>query len=237
MNLKVRCPLCKMILEANIDKEYLQKSPSGITPIAFTHGEPKHVLVVYLDRQGFQRGYEVFESVVDAEINIDDIIEIIGKKNLARLLAAILQDAEIYVRIDKVTAEIIQKLLTLIGNKRFIKIVNSPKEAEYKFDFITGKFDKVIGEKYFLKVLNKLEKLTSNEAKIAFLEASFHKLDQILREAESILKSRKKLFYKWLKTNLDVDKDSWSIVEKVLIKRGYKGKLSLSALEVIIGGP
>ncbi len=234
MFLQVRCPECGETLEASVQEKYLLASKTGITPIAFTHGNPEHVLIIYLDKAGNHRGYEILKSVVSSELVFDDILYIIGKKELARLLAAIVQEAEIYVNIDVTTGRFLQKFLTIIGQKKLIRIVNEPKKAKYIFDFLRKKTDKVIGEKYFIRILSKAEKLASNRSKLSFLEMTINKLNSLINEAKQIIETERISPEKILKAKVNLDSDAWEIIEAALVNLGFKDKLKGSILDVIV---
>ncbi|MGQ4892714.1 MAG: hypothetical protein ACP6IP_09555 [Candidatus Njordarchaeia archaeon] len=234
MLIKVRCPQCGEKVSAEIDVEYLKKSESGLTPVAFPHGNPKHILVLYLDRQGRHRGYEILNSVVESTINVDDLIKMIGKKELARLLAAVIQDAEIYINMDRTTARLLQKFLVLIGHRKFVKLVYDKKRAKYRFDLIRRKTDKVVGEKYFLRVLNQLNKLSDNQSKLALLKMAVSKISSLYQEAKGILEKAEVSPEKVIKAKLDLDSESWELLESMLVREKFGRKLAASGLEVVL---
>ena len=62
--LRFRCPKCGEIITVEVSKDLLSKTLGGVASIPVIHGNPPHLLVLYVDENKMIRGYNVYEHLV-----------------------------------------------------------------------------------------------------------------------------------------------------------------------------
>lgn len=219
LRLQYICPLCKRRLEVTVDRRELSRAPGGIYSVPIIHGDPSHILLLYVDRNGLIRGADVFNTIVDMSFKVpfDDIINIVGEDLLAKILAATTSYANIYLKVDEDTAKTLQTFLRGIFKGEFIQIVDRNK-ATYVLDKIRKKYSKVIGEKYFKKILQDCKKLNSDRAKILKLSSAVKLIRDRLNMAIDIL-SKRKVLAKEFQVELGLNKEEFEILIQALKNR------------------
>jgi hypothetical protein len=60
--IKVHCDICNQPVEFQVSQEKIKEQKDGILRVALAHGDPLHVIVVYIDKNLRVRGVEVSDS-------------------------------------------------------------------------------------------------------------------------------------------------------------------------------
>jgi hypothetical protein len=61
-NIKVHCDICNQPIEFHVSPEKVREQKDGILRVALAHGDPLHVIIVYIDRNLRVRGIEASDS-------------------------------------------------------------------------------------------------------------------------------------------------------------------------------
>ena len=61
-NIKVHCDICNQPIEFGVSQEKIREQKDGILRVALAHGDPLHVIIVYVDKNLRVRGIEVSDS-------------------------------------------------------------------------------------------------------------------------------------------------------------------------------
>jgi hypothetical protein len=61
-NIKVHCDICNQPIEFQVSQDKIREQKDGILRVALAHGDPIHVIIVYVDRNLRIRGVEVSDS-------------------------------------------------------------------------------------------------------------------------------------------------------------------------------
>lgn len=103
IKIEARCPRCNADLSANVNLGDLPYE-DGVSKVAILHGDPPHSLILYIDKEGNERGYEVseFAYVLDRKEKLTegDIIrfqEHIGVDSIAVMYSGMIADVPVYV--------------------------------------------------------------------------------------------------------------------------------------------
>jgi len=88
-NIKVLCDICNQPIEFQVSQEKIREQRDGILRVALAHGDPLHVIIVYVDRNlrvrgveasdSFQMEGERAESVVSASEIAENLSEAMGE--------------------------------------------------------------------------------------------------------------------------------------------------------------
>jgi hypothetical protein len=62
-NIKVHCDICDQPVEFEVSQEKIQAQKDGILRVALAHGDPLHVIIVYVDKNLRVRGVEASDSL------------------------------------------------------------------------------------------------------------------------------------------------------------------------------
>ncbi len=186
------CPKCKKTLYYEIDDNSAMKS-GGLIPITIIHGYPDaHALVVYVDTNGANRGYEVIENLVDLRSNFDarEILNIIGEKKIAKIIASIVGGLTLYIEGDPESIKLLHIFLSKILKNQFFSLADNEKLADIKISIIKKKNNpKVPGEKYILSLLRKGRKM-SESGYVNMLNVEISKLKTKIRKVIDVLERR-----------------------------------------------
>ena len=158
------CPKCGQRLSFELDEKSLSNA-GGLIPITIIHGYPDaHALVVYVDQTGANRGYEIIENLVDLRTSFSpkEATKILGVKRVAKILAGIVGEFNLFIKADHETLKLLHILLSQIMKNEFFRIVSNERFADYVIDFLTKKKVYVPGEKYFRKIINKALEYSDN---------------------------------------------------------------------------
>ncbi|MGY5859108.1 MAG: hypothetical protein RTU63_07050 [Candidatus Thorarchaeota archaeon] len=61
-NIKVHCDICNQPIEFQVSQEKIREQKDGILRVALAHGDPVHVIIVYVDKNLRVRGVEASDS-------------------------------------------------------------------------------------------------------------------------------------------------------------------------------
>jgi hypothetical protein len=61
-NIKVHCDICNQPIEFQVSQEKIREQKDGILRVALAHGDPLHVIIVYVDKNLRVRGVEASDS-------------------------------------------------------------------------------------------------------------------------------------------------------------------------------
>jgi len=232
----VICPKCGQKLTFEVADDSFDESPVGLIPITIIHGYPDaHALVVYVDKSGANRGYEIIENLVDlrSSFNAKEIIKIIGIDYVSKILAGIAGGFNLYIKADTETLKILHILLSQILKNEFLRIVSDERFADFRIDFITRKTSKIPGEKFFKKIIENSMRLSSESVtnflsiQVSRIRAKFSELERMLQKREHPMKE--------ILSILNIEKDEFKLFKKWLEIKNSKlaNKILYSALDVL----
>ncbi|MGQ4891733.1 MAG: hypothetical protein ACP6IP_04495 [Candidatus Njordarchaeia archaeon] len=96
------CPKCGKNIALNIPREMLKNSQGGITTIPFEHGDPPHLLVLYVDTTGDVRGTVVYEGIIrEEDIQkkfLSELIKVVGLKLMSVIAYWMLAKRQIIIK-------------------------------------------------------------------------------------------------------------------------------------------
>lgn len=185
------CPKCNKVLYYEVNKSFLVKS-GGLIPITIIHGYPDaHALVVYVDSNGANRGYEIVENLVDlrSKYDIREIIRIIGEDKLAKVIAGIVGGFNLFIDGDPESIKLLHIFLSKVLKNQFFSIVDNEKLADIKINIMMKKNPKLPGEKYILSLLKKGRDLTE-DGYVNLLSVEISKLKTKIRQVIELLDTR-----------------------------------------------
>lgn len=123
ITVKVWCPKCRANISINVDTKIVENSSYYPVPYAYVHGEPLHILIIYLDRDFKVRGADLSEYVAvqsgqialqtrrEPILNLKSIISYLGVYNFALILGGVLLGKKIYVHGPSDVVEAFKKSL------------------------------------------------------------------------------------------------------------------------------
>jgi hypothetical protein len=80
-NIKVLCDICNQPIEFRVSQEKIREQKDGILRVALAHGDPIHVIIVYVDRNLRVRGVETSDSFqmegerTEAVVSVSEVAE------------------------------------------------------------------------------------------------------------------------------------------------------------------
>ena len=199
------------------DKMRSKARVSGLVPITIIHGYPDtHALVVYVDANGANRGYEIIENLVDLRVSYKsrEIIKIIGEDKVAKIIAGIIGGYNLYIEGDPESIKLLHLLLAKILKRQFFSIVDNEKLADVKISLMSKKNPKLPGEKYVLSLLKEGKDL-SDDGYINMLSVRISQLKTKIRSVIDMLETRA-----WSKTDLmnelEVNEKEFELVKQFI---------------------
>jgi len=198
MKKSIVCPKCNKVLYYEINDKMMSKTV-GLIPITIIHGYPDaHALVVYVDSNGANRGYEIIENLVDlrTSYNSKEVIRIIGDDKIAKIIAGIIGGYNLYINGDPESIKLLHLFLTKILKNQFFSIVDNEKLADVKINLMSKKNPKLPGEKYIMSLINEGMNL-SESGYINMLSVKISRLKTKIRRVIELLEKRS-----WSKSEL-----------------------------------
>lgn len=213
------CPKCNKVLYYEINKEIASKT-GGLIPITIIHGYPNaHALIVYIDSNGANRGYEIIENLIDlrTSYNLKEIVKIIGEDKIAKIIAGIIGGYNLYIDGDPESIKLIHLFLAKILKDQFFSIVDNEKIADVKINLIGKKNPKLPGEKYILSIIRSNANL-SNDGYVNMLSVKISQLKTKISKAIEFLEARS-----WsrseLMSKLEINDDELELIKQFIRSR------------------
>ena len=214
----VTCPKCHQKLEVDIDPSIIENAHFWPVPYGYVHGDPMHVVIIYLDKQFKVRGLDVSEYVrveakkeTEEKISVHDMIKYMGEYTFTRVLSAIFQGYPVRVDNFNKLHRTLQKLLEETGLKEF----TDPQKKKVVWDYITSSLSNVppLRSKYPIMLVKKLMTLNDDDA-MAFLREQA----ELFRKAKETLDSIKKpINYREARKLLGLGKDPMEVLPYIVI--------------------
>lgn len=221
MGLKVKCPKCNEDIEIEVPNEL--KNRESLIYLPVIHGDPPHVLVVTLSPDGKVYGTIVYETVLSFYSNVMDVINILGPKNFAKLIAAALTNTKVRVVAPNDFYSRVSSVLQYLNISLSLD-ENSP----IIFDFLAKRFPKNIpGERYIGKILDKISDSKNPEEVGKKLREEILKIQKTLLDIEQFLKKipERGINFIVLMTKHKVkDKDLMELIRAFLKNKGLDKK-------------
>ena len=147
---RVFCQKCKKNLEVEIDSSIVENAPYLPVPYAYVHGDPLHILIIYLDRDFKVRGTDLSEYVniqpvaVTMKFNLKSLISYLGEYKFALFLGGLLIKKKVFI---EGPADIVDSVRRILLSLKMVQseesIVKIPDKDAVLLDMHEGKLENV----------------------------------------------------------------------------------------------
>lgn len=214
--IRFRCPACGEEITAMVK---LKKK--GLTTVSILHGEPKHVLVLYIDNRGVIRGYEVISEIIEIGTPfLKEFASAIGEKALAVLLYAALSEKKVFPEIsDKELLRAFYALVQELGISDIV--VNSAEKASLVFNPTTLK-EPEINLSALVKIVKEgLEKSKSGKGFAIYLRMNIVRLKEALFKLKQKIEKNEHIDPRKFINEVKITREELLLIASVLKEKGY----------------
>ncbi|MEM2637637.1 MAG: hypothetical protein QXL15_04760 [Candidatus Korarchaeota archaeon] len=149
--LRVFCQKCNNNLNIELETSIVENAPYLPVPYAYVHGEPLHILIIYLDRDFKVRGTDLSEyvsiqapPVETIQFTLKSFISFLGEYKFALLIGGLITKKNVFVAGPKDIVSSVQRIiasLKLVESEK--SIATSPDKNTVLLDMHDGKLEHV----------------------------------------------------------------------------------------------
>ena len=194
VDVRTICPICKKPIHLKIPKQKLRKSEGGILSIPYEHGEPPHLVILYVDIHGDVRGISSYDIIIrekeaiGGKVSILHILEVIGLDLVAIVFFWVITEKKIRVKTeDKKLEATVKILITKIFEG---KVVDESGEDVIELDLVKP-MKPAISLEPIKSIFNKLKDIEIPEAQILWIRKELLRYKRGLKELIDIINEKK----------------------------------------------
>lgn len=214
VEIKSMCPKCGKQIRLSVPYSKLREAEGGITTIPFEHGDPPHLVVLYVDVHGDVRGQVIYDNIIREKAEtgfFHEILKAIGIDLISIIVYWVLVGKKIKISIED---EKINSLLkTFITNVLGSEIALSPSKDVVEIDISKPKHPGVNLEP-IRNIFNKLDRLDSDSARLVWIKRELERYRSGLNELIKLMQTKDVIDKETL---MDVLGESFDFLEILLL--------------------